>query len=101
EVKNPGATVWPASMTFTAVANPLRSSPAIHVNQEGYVPSFPKRARIGAYLGSLGEMNLSGSPAFKLVNAATGQEVFQGALTPIVDAGYNYSPLPYQKTWVA
>jgi hypothetical protein len=43
-VTNPDGTIWPASVTFTLIANPLRYSPAIHVNQEGYVPSFPKKA---------------------------------------------------------
>src|SRR2546425_978871 len=41
EVKNPTGSLWPSSIGFSATATPLRFSPAIHVNQEGYVPSFP------------------------------------------------------------
>src|ERR1035438_2769986 len=41
---------------YSAVADPLRYSPAIHVNQEGYVPSLPKVAMVGYYLGNMGEL---------------------------------------------
>ncbi len=54
EVKNPTANLWPSSKTFAATAEPNRFSPVIHVNQEGYVPSFPKKAMVGYYLGNLG-----------------------------------------------
>src|SRR6266404_4707431 len=39
QVMNNG-TVWPTNLLFTAVADPLRYSPAIHVNQEGYLPGY-------------------------------------------------------------
>jgi hypothetical protein len=97
EVKNPDGTVWPASMAFVATADPLRNSPIIHVNQEGYVPSFPKKATIGYYLGDFGEMNISASLGFSLVDARTGAQVYQGSLTPRSDFGYIYTPMPYQK----
>ncbi|MEO5959816.1 MAG: hypothetical protein ABIR80_11915, partial [Opitutaceae bacterium] len=42
EVKNPSGSLWTGEMKFAAKADPLRYSPALHVNQEGYVPSFPK-----------------------------------------------------------
>ena len=51
-----GRSVRPAIFTFQVVTNPLRYSPAIHVNQEGYVPSFSKVATVGYYLGDMGEM---------------------------------------------
>jgi hypothetical protein len=35
-VTDPDATIWPASVTFGLTSDPLRYSPAIHVNQEGY-----------------------------------------------------------------
>ncbi|HEU0039694.1 MAG TPA: cellulase N-terminal Ig-like domain-containing protein, partial [Verrucomicrobiae bacterium] len=82
EVKNPDATLWPAAMQFTATAEASRWSPAIHVNQAGYLPAFPKKAMVGFYLGSLGELNVSGEPGFKLVEAASGKEVFHGQLVP-------------------
>src|SRR5437016_8936 len=44
EVKNPDAKLWPAKTHFTATLDPLRYSPAIHVNQHGYVPGFKKQA---------------------------------------------------------
>jgi len=75
--------------------DPLRYSPAIHVNQVGYVPNFPKQATIGYYLGSLGEMDIEATNFF-VVDAASGQNVFEGRLKMSPDHGFNYSPKPYQ-----
>lgn len=100
-VTNPDGTLWEATMKFAATADPLRYSPAIHVNQEGYVPALPKKAMLGYYLGNLGEMSVPASTGFKLVSAATGATVFQGTLTARQDVGYAYSPLPYQQVLVA
>ncbi len=97
EVKNPGSALWPVTMPLVATADPLRHSPIIHVNQEGYVPSFPKKAMVGYYLGNLGEMDISASLGFKLVDATTGAQVYQGVLTLRRDIGYLYTPTPYQK----
>lgn len=83
--------------TLMAKADPLRYSPAIHVNQEGYAPSFSKKAMIGYYLGSLGELDVPADAGFSLVEAASGQIVFRGLLTLRSDLGYAYAPLPYQK----
>jgi hypothetical protein len=83
------------------VASPLRYSPAIHVNQEGYVPDFPKQAMVGHYIGSLGEMTIPTGDGFKIVDARTGVEVFQGNLQQRSDVGYPYSPAPYQKVYEA
>ena len=41
---------------FVSKVDPLRYSPAIHVNQEGYMPNYSKKAMVGYYLGNLGEM---------------------------------------------
>jgi hypothetical protein len=97
EVKNPAGALWPATMQFVATADPLRNSPLIHVNEEGYVPSFPKKAIVGYYLGDLGEMDISASLGFTLVDANTGAQVYQGPLTLRQDVGYLYTPTPYQK----
>ena len=97
EVKNPSGLLWAASETYTATTDPLRYSPAIHVNQEGYVPGLPKKAQIGYYLGSLGELDVAASVGFKIVTAGTGALVFQGTLSLRADVGYIYSPTPYQK----
>ncbi|MDB6122113.1 MAG: cellodextrinase [Pedosphaera sp.] len=97
EVKNPTATLWPASTTFKVVADALRYSPAIHVNQVGYTPAFPKKAMVGYYLGSLGEMSVSADAGFKIIEAQSGKIVFEEKLTPRPDKGYSYTPPPYQK----
>src|SRR5688572_26112214 len=49
QVQNPSGTLWPANMSFSLTAGPLRYSPAIHVNQVGYLPTFPKKAIVGYY----------------------------------------------------
>jgi len=81
----------------TASCDPNRYSPAIHVNQEGYVPSLPKKAMVGYYLGNMGEMDIPAASGFALVDALTGKPVYTGALTPRRDAGYRTTPTPYQR----
>jgi hypothetical protein len=100
EVTNPAAQIWAATDIFTVTANPLRYSPAIHVNQEGYVPSFPKKAMIGYYLGDMGEMPVTAS-SFSVIDVSTDAVVFQGTLTLRQDVGYETNPLPYQQVYVA
>lgn len=99
-VRNPDASLWAPTMQFTAAANPLRYNPAIHVNQVGYVPTMPKQARVGYYLGGLGEMAITATN-FQIVGAHSGAVVFNGALTPHPDIGYNYTPMPYQNVYEA
>jgi Glycosyl hydrolase family 9/Cellulase N-terminal ig-like domain len=99
-VTNPDASVWSPSDTYSVVANPLRYSPAIHVNQEGYVPSFPKVAMVGYYLGDLGELPLSAN-TFNVIDVTTNKVVYQGQLTLRQDVGYQTAPLPYQNVYVA
>ena len=101
QVQNVTASTWPTNAEFVGTMDPLRVNPAIHVNQIGYLPSFPKRAMVGYYLGSLGEMNLPVSAGFKLVDAKTGAEVYPGTLKRRPDYGYKYAPLPYQKVFEA
>jgi hypothetical protein len=98
-VTNPSGALWPATTIFSLTANPLRYSPAIHVNQEGYVPTLPKKAMVGYYMGNLGELPVSGLTTFSLINAASGATVYSGALTPRPDLGYaSYTgTLPYQQ----
>ena len=101
EVKNPDGTLWSSSVKFVASANPLRYSPAVHVNQEGYIPNYSKKAMVGYYLGSLGELSIPASAGFKLVDANTGSAVYQGTLTQRSDVGYTYTPTPYQQVYEA
>ena len=101
QVKNPDGTLWNSSMNFTSKVDPLRYSPAIHVNEEGYMPNFTKTAMVGYYAGSLGEVAIPASAGFKIVDAASGAEVYQGTLGQRTDTGYTYVPTPYQKVYQA
>ena len=117
EVKNPNGNLWTSSMLFTATADPLRRSPALHVNQVGYMPGFPKKAMVGYYLGSMGELSLpiagglslplvggtllSSPVGFEIRNAASGAVVFSDALKLRADQGYITEPLPYQQVYEA
>ena len=76
EVTTTNTALWPATMRFVSVNNPLRYGPTIHVNQAGYSPTFQKKAMIGYYLGSLGEMQISTNLGFMLVNASSGSQVY-------------------------
>ncbi len=99
-VKNPGGKLWAAEMQFSARSDPNRWSPVIHVNQVGYLPAQSKKAMLGYFLGSFGELelkgllgtrdeNVVGQPAgFKLLDGS-GQVVFQGKLSLRPDNGFN------------
>jgi len=95
-VKNPSHILWPATIQFSSKNEPLRWSPALHVNQTGYLPTGPKQAMAGYYLGSLGEMDFEnlvepGSRAtFKIIDSHSHQEVFQGPLAPRPDHGFPF-----------
>ncbi len=91
----------PAKETFAVTVDPLRTSPVINVNQEGYAPAFPKQARLGYYLGNLGELPTSELTDFFICNATTGETVYWGKLTARRDVGYDYSPKPYQQVLLA
>jgi len=99
-VTNPSGALWSSSMTFVDTADPLRWSPAIHVNQVGYMPGKAKVAMVGYYLGSMGELNL-GPTAFQLLDTKTQAVVYQGLLSPRPDVGFSLSPLPYQNVMQA
>ena len=99
EVTNDGK-LWPTNLVFSGVAGPLRYNPAIHVNQEGYLPTYPKKAAVGYYLGDMGELPIL-TNNFLLVSASSGATVFQGTLTLRKDVGYKYTPTPYQNVYEA
>ncbi len=101
EVKNPGNSLWPSSMSFATTANPLRYGPSLHVNQEGYIPGRQKKAFVGYYLGNLGEMEIPASAGFQILDAGTGSVVHAGILTRRADTGWTYSPTPYQQVYEA
>jgi hypothetical protein len=97
EVKNPSGKLWTTQKHFILKNDPARWSPVIHVNQEGYAPAFAKKAMVGFYLGSMGEMKFSPQLNFNLTNTKTGKPVFSGKLTSRPDVGYTYETLPYQQ----
>jgi hypothetical protein len=101
QVQNPKGSLWPTNDQFIAVVDPLRYSPAIHVNQEGYMPNYPKQAMIGYYTGSLGEMTVPVASGFSIVNATNGAQVYSGTLTSRPDSGWEYTPAPYQVVYMA
>lgn len=94
-VINSDHTLWPSSLSFSTTCDPSRISPAIHVNQEGYVPGLPKKAMVGYYLGNLGELPITSS-TFQIVDTSTNTVAYSGSLTARPDVGYTYTPTPYQ-----
>ncbi|MGZ4962060.1 MAG: glycoside hydrolase family 9 protein, partial [Limisphaerales bacterium] len=100
EVMNPDGKLWRSDQRFAAKADPMRVSPVIHVNEEGYCPAWPKQAMVGYFLGNLGEMDVPTEKGFSLADAA-GKNVFTGKLMVRSDAGYDYSPKPYQEVYEA
>ncbi len=102
KVTNPDGSLWSdATTVFSTTTDPLRFSPAIHVNQEGYVPSMPKKAMVGYYLGDMGEMPIPASAGFKVVDARSGTVMFSGALNARLDNGWQIQPTPYQQVYQA
>lgn len=97
-VLDPDGKLWPASTHFTAAADPLRWNPAIHVNEVGYLPAQSKRAMVGFYLGSLGEMDIP-NLEFEIVDASSSKTRFSGKLTPRPDVGFPF--VCYQKVFQA
>ena len=88
EATNPGGKFWPPTLRFAARADPLRFSPAIHVNQVGYQPAWPKQAMVGFYLGSLGELDVPMAAGFQLIEAQSGRVVYHGRLRLRPDQGF-------------
>lgn len=99
EVLNPDGRIISAREKFSAKVDPHRFSPVIHVNQVGYAPEFPKRAMVGYYRGSLGEMKIP-AETFNIINPA-GEKVFEGKLRRRADRGFTYTPTPYQNVFEA
>lgn len=100
EVKNPDGKLWSPKTEFIASADPMRWSPVIHVNEEGYLPEFTKTAMVGFFLGSLGEMNIS-EPGFNLVDTHSGKTVFSGKLVSRRDVGFTYAVPQYSEVLAA
>jgi sugar lactone lactonase YvrE len=92
----------------------VRFNPAIHVNEEGYLPNLAKRAVVGYYLGNLGELTIptndgaaQQTTTFQILNSGGGV-AFTGTLSApispdVTDTGWNsgYLPPPYQRVLIA
>lgn len=96
EVKNPDHKLWQPGRRFTAQNDRFRWSPAVHVNQTGYMLSFSKQAMVGYYLGSLGELDFGSSDSagftnFALLDIRDNKVVFHGPLVPRRDVGFPFS----------
>ena len=88
---------WPAAIprrALTARVDPERVSPVLHVSQAGYLPDLPKRVSVGAYLGTLGELEVGARP-FEVRPAGGGPVALRGTLRPRPDHGFPGSP--YQR----
>jgi hypothetical protein len=90
-----------AGKPLEARMDPLRLSSAIHVNQEGYVPTLAKRAIVGYYLGDMGEMPVPADAGFSLVDAQGGRVMYHGVLERRPEAGGGSSPPSYQQVFAA
>jgi hypothetical protein len=86
---------------WEAAASPLRLSPALHVNQTGYYPAWPKRGFVGYYLGSLGELDMEDGLRFEVRTAEKDSVVFTGTLRRRLETGYDYPVPPYQNVMEA
>ncbi|MDB6031720.1 MAG: hypothetical protein JWM16_2058 [Verrucomicrobiales bacterium] len=97
EVTTTDTTLWPSDWKWTCRFSRGRWSPVLHVNQVGYAPEQPKRAMVGFYLGSLGELNIPealkpnpSGPRFRIVELRTNKKAFEGALVPRAESGWNF-----------
>jgi hypothetical protein len=101
-VTNPDGTLWSAtSVQYVTTFDARRYSPAIHVNQNGYLPGYSKKAMVGYYLGTMGELEIPAGKGFQLIDAQSANVVHQGTLALRRDVGYDYTPLPYQGVYEA
>jgi hypothetical protein len=100
-VSDGSGSLWPASVVLEAAFDPLRPGPAIHVNQTGYARTLPKQARVGYWLGSLGELPAPVEPEFFLIRTKDGSVAHQGTLTPDPEHPDGFLGSPYQQVMAA
>ncbi|MFN7140605.1 MAG: glycoside hydrolase family 9 protein, partial [Limisphaerales bacterium] len=100
-VRNASGRLFGPEKDYVAKADPLRFNPAIHVSHEGYLQGHVKKAMVGYYLGSMGEMNIPAGAGFRIIDVSNGAVVHTGTLHLRRDVGYTYSPAPYQKVYAA
>jgi len=78
-VTGPGVPLPAAASNIDFTFSSCRVSPSIQVSQEGYMPSSPKFAYVGNWLGTAGAMPVDQS-AWQVLDAATGKAVLSGTL---------------------
>lgn len=100
-VRNPSGNAWPRRAKLKVETGRERWSPAIHVSHAGYEPGLPKKALVGYYLGSLGELRLRPSLDFRVARAADGRTVMKGVLERRIERGFTDMTLPYRQVFEA
>jgi len=99
KLANPDGDLWVPPQSWEGRMEPLRLNPAIHVNQVGYLPEQPKKAMVGFYLGSLGELEIPAATDFQVIERVSGKTIYRGRLSARPDAGFSQSA--YQRVWEA
>lgn len=101
-VSNVSGALW-SGYNYAATNAWTNYSPAVHVNQIGYVPARAKHGYVGFYLGSLGELTNFAPGQFHLITSSN-TTAYTSTLMLRPDSGFSsgtYSPLPYQKVYDA
>lgn len=89
--------LWQPEVKFKTIAEKMRWSPVIHVNQVGYIPKLTKKAFLGYYLGSGGEFVELERIGFKLIDVSSGAEVYSGRMHRRFDVGFPFAVPQYQR----
>jgi hypothetical protein len=91
---------------YSTVYSPLQYSPAIHVDQEGYLDTANgapalKQASVGYYLGTGGELPISAT-SFSVLSVTNGGTVYSGLLKARKESWDKSAPYPgYQQVYQA
>ncbi len=88
-VRNPTGDVWTGGDDLVARLDPLRRGEAIHVAHVGYAVGSAKRAPVGAWLGTLGELPVEEGTPFQVIDAATGDVAYSGRLVHTTEDGFD------------
>ncbi|MHB2018924.1 MAG: glycoside hydrolase family 9 protein, partial [Candidatus Xenobia bacterium] len=74
---------------YSALLDPYRVGSALHVNQVGWGPDWPKQAFVGRWLGTLGELTIAPGTPFSLLDPAR-HVVFTGKLAARPDPAQHH-----------
>lgn len=87
-IANPAADVWIGPPSLEARNASMRLSAAIHVPHVGYAPGSVKKAAVGVWMGTLGELPVPEGTTFQVQDASTHAVVFSGHLTATHESGF-------------